>query len=777
MLYSFDVFDTVITRKTATPQGVIKRMQKELLHNGAYTAIPEYVRKNFYALRIRIERLTRINYCYNGVEDISLSQIYEGFVQTGYVNEEQSWKLEELEIQTELDCVLGISENIKAIKKLKQAGQRVILISDMYLSERTIRRMLATVDPVLAGLPIYVSSEYKKSKWTGSLYPLVRHNEGAEYSQWIHMGDNAHSDVEIPKCLGIRASRFLFPEKKDMEDYILSEEKDSIYAEFAAGASRYVRSKKKITGAWSVGVTAGANILLPYVLWILDRAREQGIRRLYFVARDGYILKQMADKIIRANGDFIETHYIYGSRKAWRLPGISAANNDLVELLGWSHPPKLDTPGKLADALGITEAELLSFLPQGLEQEIRLSSYTLHVIAEHLNENATFKEFLFEKHKGEGRLVKEYLIENIDVRDNHFAFVELAGSGYTQKCLADMLAEIRRERYSSVKNEDYSIKTFYFKMDRINHWRECQQFVFLPEHNVKNLIVEMVCRACHGQTVGYEERNGHVQPILDREGSQLLDYKYDEYTEGILEYTDYVCEKNPQMLVWGQTEGLAVSVACLSYLLNEGESEEFLYYADMPNNLTGRADRAESFAPALTDKQLERIFYTERFHDREQIYHGTCFELSLERCDEKQKKKIKRFQEMAAEENRNRILDKTFENCFPVEILGGRIVLYGAGRYGNQLYDILASCNEKKVVQWIDRNYENIKDSKRPLAGPGELGQEEYDCILIGVVSKESADEIRAELISRGVPAWKIYWLGKAEVNQYLVWNQTFRWL
>lgn len=777
MLYSFDVFDTVITRKTATPQGVFKWMQEELLHNSAYAVIPEYVRRNFYALRIRIEHLVRVNHCYNGVEDISLSQIYEGFVQTGYVNEEQSHQLEELENQTELACVLGISENISVIRKRIQAGQRVILISDMYLSESTIRRMLAAADPVLAGLPLYVSGEYKKSKWTGSLYPLVRQREGVEYSQWTHMGDNAYSDVEVPKHLGIRASRFLFPEKKEMEEYSLSEEKDSVYVEFAAGASRYVRSEKKRTGAWSVGVTAGANILLPYVLWILDRAREQGIRRLYFVARDGYILKKIADKIIRANGDLIETHYIYGSRKAWRLPGISATNDDLVELLGWSHPPKTDTPGKLADALGITEAELLSFLPQGFEREIRFSSYTLHVAATHLNENTAFKEFLFEKHKKARMLVKKYLTENIDIHDERFAFVELAGSGYTQRCLADMLAEIRREQAPSEKNGDYRIKTFYFKMDRVNHWRECQQFVFLPEHNVKNLIIEMVCRACHGQTVGYEEKNGRVQPILDREGSQLLDYKYDEYTEGILEYTDYVCEKNPQMLTGGQTEGMAVSAAYLSYLLQAGESEEFLYYADMPNNLTGRADRAESFAPALTDEQLKRIFYTERFHDREQIYRGTCFELSLERCDERQKKKIERFQKMAAEENRKQVSDRTFEGSFPVGILGSRIILYGAGRYGNQLYDILASCKEKKIVQWIDRNYESIKNSKRSLAGLEALGQEEYDCVLIGVVSKESADEIRAELMCRGVPAWKIYWLGKTEVNQYLVWNQMFRWL
>lgn len=777
MLYSFDVFDTVITRKTATPQGIFKLIQEELLHNSAYAVIPEYVRRNFYALRIRIERLVRVDHRYNGVEDVSLSQIYEGLVKTGYVDREQARQLEELENQTELSCVLGVEENIAAIKQLLQAGQKVIFISDMYLSKETIRQMLVLADPALAALPLYVSGEYKKSKWTGSLYRLVQQKENADVAWWIHTGDNAHSDEEVPRQLGIKADRFRFPGRREMEAYVLLEEKGAVYAEFAVGASCYVRAQKKREGAWSVGVTAGANILLPYVLWILQNAREMGIRRLYFVARDGYILKQMADKIIQASGDSMETSYIYGSRKAWRLPGISETNDDLVEWIGWSHPPKLDTLDKLAEAFGLTASELLLFLPQGFDRKISLASYTLYIVVGLLDRNLFFKRYLIEKHREKRRLVKKYLKENIDIHDDRYAFVELAGGGYTQKCLADMLAEIWREQDPSAEDEDYKIKTFYFKMDRVNHWRECQQFVFLPEHNVKNLILEMVCRACHGQTVGYEERNGCVQPILDEEGSQLLDYKYDEYIEGILEYTDYVCENNRQMMDLWKTEGLTVAAAYLSYLLKAGNSEEFLYYADMPNNLTGRADRAESFAPVLTDKQLEQIFYSERFRDRESIYKGTCFELSLERCSEEQKEKIEYYRKRADEENQMRIFGKTFAESFPVEILGSRIILYGAGKYGNSLYDILAACKDRKVVQWIDRNYENIEETRMTLAGLEALGQVEYDCVLIGVVSEESAQEIRAELIRRGIPAWKIYWLGKMEVNQYLVWNQMFRWL
>ena len=103
--------------------------------------------------------------------------------------------------------------------------------------------------------------------------------------------------------------------------------------------------------------------------------------------------------------------------------------------------------------------------------------------------------------------------------------------------------------------------------------------------------------------------------------------------------------------------------------------------------------------------------------------------------------------------------------------------MYGAGRYGNQLYDILDFYKDRQVVQWIDRNYEKIENKKKKVEGLDALGEKEYDCVLIGVVSAEKADEIQIELILRGIPAGNIYWLGKSEVNRYLVWNQDFRWI
>ena len=49
-------------------------------------------------------------------------------------------------------------------------GEKVVLISDMYLPADFIRKMLAKADPVLVSLPLFVSSEYGVQKVSTELF-------------------------------------------------------------------------------------------------------------------------------------------------------------------------------------------------------------------------------------------------------------------------------------------------------------------------------------------------------------------------------------------------------------------------------------------------------------------------------------------------------------------------------------------------------------------------------------------------------------------------------
>ncbi|RAZ93687.1 hypothetical protein DK853_39000, partial [Klebsiella oxytoca] len=68
-----------------------------------------------------------------------------------------------------------------------------------------IRHILCKVDEVFRDIPIYVSSDLGRTKGSGGLYQIVKELENAEYSDWVHFGDNMASDVVAASKLGIKA--------------------------------------------------------------------------------------------------------------------------------------------------------------------------------------------------------------------------------------------------------------------------------------------------------------------------------------------------------------------------------------------------------------------------------------------------------------------------------------------------------------------------------------------------------------------------------------------
>ena len=96
MIYSFDIFDTLITRKTAVPEGIFAIMQSELGRE-EFESIPLPVRNNFYRLRIMAEKLARRSFQNDKVEDVMLEQIYDALAMCGELDAAQRKQLMYLE--------------------------------------------------------------------------------------------------------------------------------------------------------------------------------------------------------------------------------------------------------------------------------------------------------------------------------------------------------------------------------------------------------------------------------------------------------------------------------------------------------------------------------------------------------------------------------------------------------------------------------------------------------------------------------------------------------
>src|SRR5690606_34386065 len=135
--------------------------------------------------------------------EITLDLIYDRLQKNYQLSNEQTQYLKTLEIETEINHVEPIQSRIDYLFKQKELGHDVILISDMYLPEKIILKMITKADHRLADLPLYLSSTIGYQKSTGKLYKYIFFEKKYQYQKWIHYGDNALADGIMPRKLGI----------------------------------------------------------------------------------------------------------------------------------------------------------------------------------------------------------------------------------------------------------------------------------------------------------------------------------------------------------------------------------------------------------------------------------------------------------------------------------------------------------------------------------------------------------------------------------------------
>ncbi|MEA5092180.1 hypothetical protein SDC9_31395 [bioreactor metagenome] len=316
ILYSFDVFDTVIGRLATSSFGVFAMMQRLMRNNAAFCGFPDEFIENFYVLRIEAEKLAYKRRDKKKTQEIMLADIYSYLAYDFALSDEAKQQLMTLEENVEYGLSCGVFPIIKQINSLQNAGKRIVFISDMYLDECFIRKLLIKAEPSFIDIPLYVSSTYGKTKATGDLFAIVKDKENIPNHQWLHIGDNPYSDVAVPQKLGLRTKRVALLENKSLDRLFDKQLGFNIGAQLYNGASKLARIEND-DFRFRTGCDFGGPILMAYVEWLVEQCSVRHISRLYFIARDGYVLQKICQAIIEKRGLNIMAQYIYSSREAW----------------------------------------------------------------------------------------------------------------------------------------------------------------------------------------------------------------------------------------------------------------------------------------------------------------------------------------------------------------------------------------------------------------------------------------------------------------------------
>ena len=314
-VHSFDVFDTSLIRKVASPPDVFRLLGGFIKQKANIKDEGNFI-EEFLSSRIRAEQQARLKSA-----ETTLDQIWV------YLRD----MLPQLPISVGFDDELDIERKVllpnwsvaKQVAQLRSEGARIIFISDTYFSEEFVREQLARHGIADPADRIYVSNAAGVAKWTGDLFKLILAREGLAPGDLHHHGDNFHSDVKVPRRLGIAATLLEDTQLSATERAILS--KDAQYripASLLAGHMRAFRLSADFrpgSGADELVATFLGPALLVWAAWVLRTAQRDGVRRLYFVSRDAYLLCGVARILAGQFGD-IDCRHLRISRQSTLLP-------------------------------------------------------------------------------------------------------------------------------------------------------------------------------------------------------------------------------------------------------------------------------------------------------------------------------------------------------------------------------------------------------------------------------------------------------------------------
>lgn len=330
-LASFDIFDTTLLRSCGKPEAVFHALAERLFPQD------KDLREAFVVWR----KLTKGNTLKDKYDKID-----SAFLSFAKKSKEEMMQAEE---EAEKAVLIANPSVCKLIGQRRKEGYHIAFISDMYLSSKFLRETLKSCGCYEDNDDIYVSCEHNARKDTGHLYKVVR--KELRPAEWIHYGDNLRSDIKMARKKGIHAihintiynnvekayTQTSAPLAELSRQYRLKNEGN----EFAAFASDFV-----------------APAYLPYVTYVLREARQMGIRKLYFLSRDSYVLMKAA-QALTAETEGLELHYLFVSRRSLLLPYLHG-EDEKAYLAASDHNTiiRIDTIDKRLLHLGTSREEL-----------------------------------------------------------------------------------------------------------------------------------------------------------------------------------------------------------------------------------------------------------------------------------------------------------------------------------------------------------------------------------------------------------------------------------
>lgn len=401
--------------------------------------------------------------------------------------------------------------------------ERLVCISDFYANEDFLLEVIRTAGFSKPLERVIVSCDVGFNKRSGKLFEKAEELLHVTPEQHIHLGDNAYSDVEVPRRLGITAERYL-PEEEQRK----REERER---SFVPG----VQKPLQYTGAPLHGAEDVSLFFYGFVQNLAEEAMAQGIQKIYFFTREGEFYKEIYDAMAAVSKrPYPKSYLLEVSRLATFMPSLREISTK--ELMRLWNQYSIQSMQALFTSLGVELEAVRGYLARHEippEEVITYPWQDKRVQALFADEE--FLDCMEAERDGKRELLRSYCEErDLCGAEEKIAIVDIGWRGTIQDNLCYLFPKTKmlgfyiglipflNEQPANAEKRGY-----------IDAFRSARALMTV------STPFEMICNSPNGSTVGYRREDGKTFAIRNCE--QEEDAIFYSYTKELQRHIIETC--------------------------------------------------------------------------------------------------------------------------------------------------------------------------------------------------------------------------------------------
>ena len=287
-IVSFDLFDTLVMRKTMSYTDVFDLLELKLQRLGIY--IPDFAKLRLYAEKEFSKTCAP-----------RLEAVYERVFELAGGNFVTASELAEMEWEQDFDLLAARDDVRDVFKTVVEAGKKVVITTDSYYSREQIEQILEKFE--LNGFDnLFVSCEYGTAKTQG-LFDVVK--QSYTNQSILHIGDDEYADIDKAKEHGLKSFRiFSAVDLLDALGGLGLDEAQTISDRVKVGLflSRIFNSPfwferesqpLSVKDSADIGYLFCAPMITDFIIWMKEQIAAQSYHQILFGARDGYLVGRL----------------------------------------------------------------------------------------------------------------------------------------------------------------------------------------------------------------------------------------------------------------------------------------------------------------------------------------------------------------------------------------------------------------------------------------------------------------------------------------------------